>query len=69
MATKRTKAIVIAMAAICGTTSESMENVATAALRDIKADLGSDKTYSIATPSPFDLNYDWLGSDDGDIYA
>ena len=57
------------MATIVGTTTESMENVAAAALRDIKADLGSDKTYSIATPSPFDLNYDWLGSEDGDSYA
>lgn len=69
MATKKTKAMIIAMAAIVGTTNDGMNEAAAAALRDIKNEMGSKKTYSISTPSPFDLNYDWLGSENGDSYA
>ena len=67
MKSKKTKAMIIAMAAIVGSTAESMNDCAAAALRDIKNTIGASETYSIS--DPFELSYDWLDSSDGDSYA
>lgn len=67
MANKKTKAMIIAMAAIAGSTPKNMTDVAAAALRDIKNEIGAKETYSIS--DPLELSYDWLDSSDGDSYA
>lgn len=59
MATKRQKAMIIAMAAMVGTSTDVIDrNAAAAALRDIKRDMGANETFNIQD-SAFDLNYTW----------
>lgn len=63
MATKRQKAMIIAMAAMVGTSTDVIDrNAAAAALRDIRSDIGHDQAYTIQA-DPFDLSYDWDPSD------
>lgn len=63
MATKRQKAMIIAMAAMVGTSTEVIDrNAAAAALRDIRESVGHDQAYSVQA-NPWDLNYDWDPSD------
>ena len=59
MATKRQKAMIIAMAAMVGTSTDVIDrNAAAAALRDIKRDMGANETFNIQDMA-FDLNYTW----------
>lgn len=63
MATKRQKAMIIAMAAMVGTSTDVIDrDAAAAALRDIKHDMGVSKTFNIQDRA-FDLNYTWDPSD------
>jgi len=63
MATKRQKAMIIAMAAMVGTSTDVIDrDAAAAALRDIKRDMGANETFNIQDMA-FDLNYTWDPSD------
>ncbi len=63
MATKRQKAMIIAMAAMVGTSTDVIDrDAAAAALRDIKHDMGANETFNIQDRT-FDLNYTWDPSD------
>ena len=63
MATKRQKAMIIAMAAMVGTSTDVIDrDAAAAALRDIKRDMGANETFNIQDRA-FDLNYTWDPSD------
>ena len=61
MANNKKKAIIIAMAAMVGTSTEAIRDAAAAALRDIKHDLGANMTFT-AQDDPF-VNYTWDPSD------
>lgn len=66
MATKRQQAMIIAMAAMVGTSTDIIDrNAAAAALRDMRSDIGHDKTCSIQE-DPFDFSYTWDPTD-GDV--
>jgi len=57
MKTKKAKAVVIALAAITGASYAQEVKIAAAALRDIKNDMGTANTFSIAD-DPF-ISYKW----------
>lgn len=64
MASKKTKAVIIAMTAALSVGAESTNaKAAAAALSDIKHEFGADETASITTPCAFDLVYDYDPSD------
>ena len=66
MATKRQQAMIIAMAAMVGTSTDIIDrNAAAAALRDMRSDIGHDQTCSIQE-DPFDFSYTWDPTD-GDV--
>lgn len=62
MATKKSKAIVIAMAAITGATLSEESAAAAQALRDMQKEMGIHNTNSVQV-DPFDLCYTWDPTD------
>ena len=58
--------MIIAMAAMVGTSTDIIDrNAAAAALRDMRSDIGHDQTFSIQE-DPFDFSYTWDPTD-GDV--
>ncbi len=55
--------MIIAMAAMVGTSTDIIDrDAAAAALRDMRNDIGHDKTYNVQE-NPFDMSYTWDPTD------